>query len=331
MTEFRRDPIIGRWVIIAEERGKRPSDFTDEEYSVQRGFCPFCQGNEGWTPPEILAVRASKTGANRPGWQLRVVPNKYPALVTQGDLDRREFGLYEKMSGIGAHEVIIETPDHTVSLADLPLDHFCIVIESFKARLLALSKDARFELAIIFKNHGRPAGASLEHSHSQLIALPIIPKRVSEELQGALNYFLAKNQCIYCEIIRTELERCERVIDVSEHFILLAPYASRFPFEMWLLPREHSSHFERTSPDMLNHLADFMKKALLRMNQALASPPYNFLLHTSPFSDKSARYYHWHFEIIPKLSRIAGFEWGTGFYINPTSPEQATRFLKGSE
>jgi len=331
MTEFRRDPIIGRWVIIAEERGKRPSDFTEEEYTVQRGFCPFCEGNEGWTPPEILAVRDQPCATNQPGWQLRVVPNKYPALNTYGQIDRHDDDLFQHMSGIGAHEVIIETPDHNTSLADLSTEHFFQVIKAYQARLQALANDKRLELAIVFKNHGRPAGASLEHSHSQLIALPIIPKRVAEELQGAQTYFANKDRCIYCDIIKSELAAEIRVIDQSDEFVVIAPYASRFPFEMWLLPRTHSSHFEHIPEHILRALARFFQKQLTRLNQALSSPPYNFLLHTSPFADRSTAYYHWHIEIIPKLSRVAGFEWGTGFYINPTSPEQATLFLKGNE
>lgn len=328
MAEFRKDPIIGRWVIIAEERGNRPSDFTDDDYVVHTGFCPFCEGNEDWTPPEILAFRGRDTHKNKSGWRLRVVPNKYPALHIEGDLDKRGHGIYDLMNGVGAHEVIIETPDHTKSLSELPFSHFHEVILSYRLRMADLRNDPRLLYVIIFKNHGRAAGASLEHTHSQLIALPIVPKRVSEELNGAENHYILKERCIFCDIIRQELESDIRVIAQNELFVAIAPYASRFPFEMWLLPKNHMSHFEQMNDETLLSLSKILYNLLKQMNKVLDNPPYNYLIHTSPFNNKTIHSYHWHIEIIPKLSKVAGFEWGTGFYINPTSPEQATRFLR---
>lgn len=330
MPELRRDPIIGRWVIIAAERGKRPSDFGEVTYTVNTGFCPFCEGNEATTPPEILATRKNGSPRNGQGWFLRVVPNKYPALQIEGDLDKRGFGIYDKMNGIGAHEVIIETPIHQQTLVELEPSRFRDVIETYQIRMADLKRDPRLLYVIIFKNHGRAAGASLEHTHSQLIALPIIPKRVAEEIRGSENHFRTKERCIFCDIIRQEQEADVRVITRNEHFIALSPYASRFPFEVWLLPRRHESHFEDMTPKMVDDLSTIMQNILRKLDNALAQPPYNFLIHTCPFNDTYDRCYHWHIEIIPKLTRVAGFEWGTGFYINPTSPEQATQFLKES-
>ncbi|MFC1849966.1 galactose-1-phosphate uridylyltransferase [candidate division CSSED10-310 bacterium] len=328
MPEFRKDPVIGRWVIIAAERAERPSDFGKAEYQVNRGFCPFCEGNEQSTPPEILAFRKSGTAANTPGWKLRVVPNKFPALQIEGDLNRRGIGIYDQMNGIGAHEVIIETPTHGQTLIDLSPPQFEDVLLSFQLRMADLKKDTRFLYVIAFKNHGRAAGVSLEHSHSQLIALPIIPKRVAEEIRGADNHFRMKERCIFCDIIRQELETDVRIIEQNDSFIAISPFASRFPFEIWLLPKKHESHFEQISRENLTALSKILRNLLLRMNKVLDEPPYNFLIHTSPFNEEKKLSYHWHIEIIPKLSRVAGFEWGTGFYINPTSPEQATQFLK---
>lgn len=328
MAEFRKDPVIGRWVIIATERSDRPDDYGEKSYVINSGFCPFCEGNEDKTPAEILAFRAQSSTPNSPGWTLRVVPNKYPALQIEGNIDSRGIGVYDKMNGIGAHEVIIETPNHDESFIDLSPENFRKVLLSYQLRMLDLRNDKRFRYVIIFKNHGRAAGASLEHSHSQLIALPIVPKRVAEEISGAQKHYFLKERCIFCDIIRQEKESNERKIIENDDFIAIAPFASRFPFEIWLLPKQHESHFEKISAETLNSLASLMQNLLKRLKIALNDPPYNFLIHTTPFSEDFLVHYHWHIEIIPKLSRVAGFEWGTGFYINTTPPEYAAEVLR---
>ncbi|MCL6583088.1 MAG: galactose-1-phosphate uridylyltransferase [bacterium] len=328
MPELRKDPIIGRWVIIATERAKRPSDFISQPQERMKGFCPFCVGNEDKTPPEVLAYRQSGTRPNTPGWSVRVVPNKFPALKIEGELDKRAVGLYDQMNGVGAHEVIIETPDHDLSLANLPLENFAQVIQAYQDRVIDLKRDPRFQYVLIFKNHGHAAGASLDHSHSQLIALPVIPKRVVEEIRGTNTYYLYRDRCIICDIIHQELEMEVRLIDQNQHFIALAPFASRFPFETWVIPKGHAVYFEAISQDQLWALAQILKCVLQRITTALNDPPYNFLIHSAPFYEKEIGFYHWHMEIIPKLTAVAGFEWGTGFYINPTPPEEACRFLR---
>ncbi len=328
MPELRKDPIIGRWVIISTERGKRPSDFTFVEEKKKGGFCPFCYGNEDKTPPEIFALRPDNSPRDKPGWTLRVVPNKYPALRIEGQLNRQGAGIYDFMNGIGAHEVIIETPDHFKELATLELPAVRDVFWVFRERMRDLKQDVRLKYAMIFKNHGMSAGASLEHSHSQLIATPILPKRVIEEISGAKTYFDFKERCIFCDIIRQEIKDDIRVIYEEDYFIAIEPFAPRFPFETWILPKEHHSHYESTSDNLLEHLAVTMKTVLGKINQALNNPPYNFVIHTSPMQEQPLEHYHWHIELMPKLTRIAGFEWGTGFYINPTSPEDAAQYLK---
>lgn len=328
MPELRKDPIIGRWVIIATERAKRPSDFGAEQEIKKSGFCPFCNGNEDKTPPEVFALRHNGSSPDKPGWSVRVVPNKFPALEIEGDLNKRGEGLYDRMNGIGAHEVIIETPNHNASIADLSEDEITNVIKAFKSRILDLKQDHRFKYMLIFKNHGSAAGASLDHTHSQLIALPIVPKRVAEEINGSKTYYLYRERCIFCDIIRQEISAGIRVIAENPHFICIAPFTSRFPFEAWVLPKTHDVYFEDINHEESYSLAKIMKDILTRIKVVLNDPPYNFLIHSSPFYEKDISFYHWHIEIIPKLTKVAGFEWGTGFYINPTPPEEACKFLR---
>jgi UDPglucose--hexose-1-phosphate uridylyltransferase len=328
MPELRRDPIHGRWVIISTERGRRPSDFIPEERKPTGGFCPLCEGNENRTPPEVLAFRNNGTPPNSPGWSLRVVPNKFPALKIEGDLNREGDGIYDKMNGIGAHEVVIETPQHRETLATIPLKAVENVLWAYRERIIDLRRDQRFRYVIVFKNHGVAAGASLEHSHSQIIALPIIPRRVSEEIEGAKNYFLYKDRCVFCDILRQELQQKSRLISENKAFLSIAPYASRFPFETWILPKTHHPSFEHRDPFEYEQAAQILSDTLQRMNRVLDDPPYNYILHTSSMPELDNDYYHWHFEIMPKLTKVAGFEWGTGFYINPTPPEEAAAYMR---
>ncbi len=329
MPELRKDPVTGRWVIIATDRAKRPSDFVRKRVEIHgSGFCPFCYGNEAKTPPEIMAYRGDGSAHNTPGWTLRVVPNKFPALGIEGSLNRQGEGLYDKMNGIGAHEVIIETPDHSLTLASLAPRRVEDVLWAYRDRILDLKKDRRFKYILIFKNHGEPAGASLEHTHSQLIALPVVPKRVIEEVGGAREYYNFKERCIFCDIIRQEMDDQKRVIAENELFVSLAPFAPRFPFEMWIISKAHRSAFEESQKPEFEQLAAMLKDMLMRLDKVLDSPAFNYVIHTSPFPDVINDYFHWHLEIMPTLTKVAGFEWGTGFYINPTPPEEAARFLR---
>jgi len=329
LPELRKDPITGRWVIIATERAKRPSDFVRERVEIHgSGFCPFCYGNETKTPPEIIAYRSDGSTRDTPGWSLRVVPNKFPALGIEGGLNRQGEGLFDKMNGLGAHEVIIETPDHQKTLAMLPQRQIEDVLWAYRDRILDLKKDRRFKYILIFKNHGEAAGASLEHTHSQLIALPVVPKRVREEVDGALEYFNFKERCIFCDIIRQESESGVRVIADSPEFIAVAPFAPRFPFEIWIVPRTHQSAFEDSQKQEFEQLAAMLKDMLTRLDKVLDFPAYNYIIHTSPIPETPNEHYHWHLEIMPKLTKVAGFEWGTGFHINPTPPEESAKFLR---
>jgi UDPglucose--hexose-1-phosphate uridylyltransferase len=328
MPELRRDPVTGRWVIISTDRSKRPHDFqVTHVHPIGRDECPFCPGHEDLTPPEVLAYR-NGSAPNTPGWELRVVPNKYPALRVEGGLDRRGEGLFDRMNGIGAHEVIIETPDHAQTLASMGEAQIERVLSAYRDRIRDLKQDGRMRYILVFKNHGAAAGATIEHTHSQLIALPLVPDFVREELDGAGRHFAEKERCLFCDIVRQELEAGRRVVQESADVVALSPYAPRFPFEMWLLPKRHGARYEDASAHEYESLARMLKAVLTRLDRALEFPPYNLVLHTAPFSGDVLDSYHWHLEILPKVARTAGFEWGTGFYINPTSPEEAAEVLR---
>ncbi|MBK5294838.1 MAG: galactose-1-phosphate uridylyltransferase [Acidobacteriia bacterium] len=328
MPQLRKDPITGRWVIIATERSRRPTDFLRGPVVIQAAkMCPFCPGHEDKTPPEVLAYR-NGSQPNQPGWSLRVVPNKFPVLRVEGDLNREGNGMYDSMSGVGAHEVFIESPDHTVTLAELPEKVVEDLFWAFRHRVIELKKDSRLKYLLLFKNHGEAAGSSLGHSHSQLIALPVVPKRVREELDGAQKYFEFKERCVYCDIVRQEASDGERVVLETDHFLAIAPYAPRFPFETWVVPRRHASHFETIEAESMPNLAWMMRMLLRKMDRVLEKPAYNFIVHTAPVQEAAQAHYHWHIEVIPKLTKVAGFEWGTGFYVNPTPPEEAAKYLR---
>jgi UDPglucose--hexose-1-phosphate uridylyltransferase len=328
LPELRKDPISGRWVIIATDRAKRPSDFIRQPVPpASPGVCPFDYGNERKTPPEVLAYRNSG-GNDDPGWRVRVVPNKFPVLGIEGDLNRQGEGMYDKMNGIGAHEVIIETPDHSATLADLPERQIEEVLSACRDRVNDLKRDRRFRYIILFKNHGELAGASLEHPHSQLIALPVIPKRAKEETDSARNFYNQKERCIFCDIIRQERESGVRLVAETDRFTVIEPYAPRFPFETWILPRAHASHFEDSDGPTLQNLAWVLRTTLRKIDKVLERPAFNFIVQSAPVQEPFLDYYHWHIQIIPKLTKTAGFEWGTGFYINPTPPEESARFLR---
>jgi len=232
------------------------------------------------------------------------------------------------MNGVGAHEVIIETPNHRESLATLPEAAVVDVLWAYRERLADLKKDPRLRYVLIFKNHGEAAGASLEHPHSQLIATPIVPIMVQEELDGAERYFRYKERCVFCDIIHQERQQGARIISDHDGFLALAPFAPRFPFETWVLPSRHQAAFEEIQQPEMASLARLLGSILRRMNQVLLDPPYNFMLHTAPLQQEHLDHYHWHLELIPKLTKVAGFEWGSGFFINPTPPEEAAQFLR---
>jgi UDPglucose--hexose-1-phosphate uridylyltransferase len=339
MSELRKDLISGRWVIIATERSKRPDDFRPAAGSAARpaearGFCPFCQGNEGKTPPEVFALRDG-SAADGPGWRIRVVPNKFPALTPGTSPPKHAKGIFEWMEGIGVHEVIIENPDHDRELGDLPADHLRDVLWVFQQRIRAVEGDLHYQYVQLFKNKGKEAGASLSHPHSQLVATPIVPKRIKEEVYGAERLLRSLKECVFCRMLREEQAMGERLVYQNRDFAVITPFASRFPFEMAVYPLRHSPYFTALRNEELEPLAEAMKATLNKLKGTLADPAYNLVLHQAPSPALSSKnwpdidhIYHWHFEIFPILTKVAGFEWGTGYYINPVPPETAAGFLK---
>lgn len=340
MSELRWDPLKLHWVIIATERGRRPRDFQVEQQFGEFTSCPFCYGNEGRTPQEIFAIRPSGL-PNTPNWKVRVVPNKYPALRIEGELQSRGYGLYDVMNGIGAHEIIIETPDHDRQLADLTPAEITDVLIAYRTRYLDLRRDIRFRYMVLFKNQGIQAGSTLPHAHSQLIAVPLTPPVAATELRICREFYENKERCIFCDLIAFELAAGDRVVKEFANYVILTPYASCFPFELRLYPKKHAHDFALLSDAEMTDLAVAMKEMLVRLKNVLKDPPYNFILHTAPpqherlgkpeYWSSVAFDYHWHIELVPRLTQIAGFEWGTGFFINPTSPEDAAAFLREAD
>ncbi len=341
MSNFRRDPLKGTWVITENQRIRQPREFLIDRQQITMRLCPFCPGQESKTPVEVFALRPDNTAANKPGWQVRVVPNKFPLLRIEGELNPQATGLYQSMRGIGAHEVIIETPDHQRSLAQLDLAETTSVLQAYRARLLDLRQDSRFRYLQVFKNHGIEAGAPLPHAHSQLMAVPITPPVIRNELNSCREHFRSTGNCLICDLLAQEIADGKRVVFNDGRFLVLAPYASCFPFELRLFPLQHNHDFALQNDRELTDCARALQDMLRRLYRLLQDPPYNFILHTSPpiqphvgkpdYWETLARDYHWHIELVPRLSRIAGFEWGSGFFINPLPPESAAHFLRDTD
>lgn len=323
-------------MIVAPERAKRPTDFEKRgsELGEQRPEnCPFCAGNEEMTPPEI--TREPAPG----GWHVRVVPNKFVALQEYGDLGREAIGgFYDRMNGLGTHEVVIETPEHLMEIPDLPEEQVKRIVDTYIARLQDLMQNPRFRYVLLFKNHGKEAGASLLHPHSQIIATPIVPQEVRSSLNFAKSYYERKERCLFCDVMLAEIRSGDRIVEEDLGYVVWAPYDSRFPFELVVYPKCHSHDFTSLDDGQRWGLARILRRTLKRLTALLGDIPYNFVLKTTPnpvprpgkpgYWTTLPYDYHWRIAIMPRLTHVAGFEWGTGFYINPMPPEQAAAYLK---
>jgi len=341
MPELRRGATNHRWVIVAPERGRRPSDFERKgtELTEQApANCPFCSGNEDLTPPEIYRYPTS----DGEGWHVRVVPNKFPALQHYDELGREPInGVFDRMNGVGAHEVVIETPDHCTETPDLPEGQVVRIVETYIHRLKNLMENPWFRYVLLFKNHGKEAGASLLHPHSQIIATPIVPHEVRNSLNIAKAYYDRKERCLFCDIMLAELKSGERIVEDSDGFVTWAPYDSRFPFELVIYPRTHSHDFTTMDENQKRGLARTLIRTTKRLKTLLGDVPYNFVLKSTPnpisrpgkpgYWTTLPYDYHWRIAVMPRLTRVAGFEWGTGFYINPMPPEEAAQYLREVE
>lgn len=339
MPELRRDPVVGYWTIIATERGWRPVEFMPKKAADDRP-CPFCEGRESETTEEIDAFRRPGSSANGPGWDARVILSKMPILA-MGESAVESFaeGMYDLRDGVGRHEVVVESPHHRQDLDELEPAHVEKVIRLYLRRFQALEADERFNYALLFKNHGLVSGSAkdvIRHARSQIIGLPIIPKRVKEELHMTRMHFERRDRCVICDILRQEKADGSRRVAENASFFCFCPFAARSPFEMWILPKKHSPDFGHMDDTLVPDLAAILKESLSRLRVLLADPPFNYVMHTAPFRrSKKGIYwktiesdYHWHLQISPRLTQSAGFEWGSGIHINPTPPEEAAQLLR---
>lgn len=324
MAELRKEPIASRWVLTTTEHPRGPADYLPYKppYQAQetRTPCPFCPGNEAMTPGETFSWRPEGKR-----WAVRVVPNKFPFFRIEGDFDRRPEGMYDVMEAIGAHEIVVETPDHSQSLATLEPYQIEGILLAFQDRFIDLAKDSRFRHFLIQKNH---PGIFNRHPHSHLMAMPVVPKTIDEEIAGLLEYHQRKERCIFCDMVKEESSGKTRVILETAHFLVFCPYASRYPFETWIIPKAHSADFHKITKEMRRDLAVAMQSLFARFLRLLSDPPYSLVLHTSPVQRFHRDEYHWHFETRLRIGLREGFEWATGFFVNPTPPENAAAFLR---
>ncbi|MEA3255688.1 MAG: galactose-1-phosphate uridylyltransferase [Candidatus Altiarchaeota archaeon] len=318
MNELRKDYILDRWVIIAKERGKRPTDFVGGKADIKEGgLCFFCPGNEHTTPPEISRIEENKK------WLIRCFPNKFAATATEMKTFKGEL---ERISAYGRHEVIVETPEHDKCLGDLKVAHIAKVLDMYSERIAGNKKKRGIEYVLVFKNKGREAGTSLEHSHTQVVALGVVPTTVREEVEASKRYMEDKGNCPFCDIWKREI-KSERRIFEDKHTVAFAPFAPRFSFEAWIMPKRHVTSLEFLDEEERFSFAKTLKKLIYRLNSSLNYPPYNFYLHISPKRGDL----HFHLELCPRLSKWAGFELGSGLVINTMPPEIAAKHYRGME
>ena len=336
MPELRQDPATREWIVVATERAKRPLEFKTAPSAAREGrpqylaSCPFCEGNEEQTPPEKYAIRDGEP--NTRNWKVRVLPNKFPALVPMGDLTRRhEAEFFRKADGVGHHEVIVESPRHDLDLATMDIAHVELVVLAYRERYRELRKDPRVEDIIIFRNHGIAAGTSLVHPHSQLIATPVVPNLIRERFEAASNYYDDTGHSLQRVILDKELEVGRRIVDQNEQFVAFHPFASRQPFETWIMPRNLQPSFGNITDDECRRFASLLKRSLYRLYAGLNDPDFNFVIHTAPVRDEDQKYYAWHLQILPRITTPAGFEIGSGMSINSSLPEESAEFIRGIE
>lgn len=329
MPEIRQNIITREWVIIATERAKRPEDFAqaNPKKKVLPAFdekCPFCPGNEKLAPPETFRIPKGDS------WQVRSVPNKFSALSAVGEPGRKSEGIKRTINGVGLHEVLVECPEHDRTPALLTDLEYEKVIETYYHRYHALSSDARVAHVTLFKNHGERAGSSLEHAHSQIIGTPIIPPQVRDRMENALRFYDDTGECIQCSVIKDELRDASRVIEKTDHFVAVIPFAALTPFHMWIFPLRHEASFLDASPAELRDLAHLLRRILRKVYFNLENADFNLSIRTPPREATGLKYYHWYVSVIPRVTRVAGFEIGSGMFINVALPEKSAEFMRNA-
>lgn len=336
MAVLRRDPLSHGWVILTDDAQFVRESLRVEVPQLPADECPFCPGHEDRTPPEVAAYRPQGSAPNGPGWTVRSVPNQSALMHIEGKFDRKGEGLYDMMNAIGAHEVIVESPEHGARFCDHSPGKLAEIVGMWRDRFVDLTKDTRFRYIQVFRNYKAGAGAQLPHPNSQLIALPVVPRWVREEIDQAIEYWTLKERCIFCDMVAQD-RGGPRAIYENEYFVVIAPFASKFPYEVWFYPRDHSHQFSALTDDAREALADALHVVLPALANTLSDPPYNLIVHSAPVQPEKryhgARhklddFYHWHIELLPRVSMATGFEYGTGFYVNPVMPEDAARQLR---
>lgn len=327
MPEIRQNIATKEWVVISTERAKRPEDFKSvKEKKVlpeRSDKCPFCPGNEHMTPYETYVVKDEYNC-----WKIRVIPNKYPAVVQEGTVEYKLEGIKRYVSGVGSAEVVIESPKHNLVLPLMPENDIEQIIKIYKERYIALEKDKRIKMVIIFRNYGEQAGASIEHPHSQIISIPVVPFHIRYRIEEAMRYYDETGECVFCRMLNEELKLQERIVVETGHFVSFVPYAALAPFHMWILPRRHSESFSEITEAEITDLAKNLKLTLAKLYYGLDNPDYNFVIRSVPVNEKGKDYYHWYITIMPRLIKTAGFEIGTGMSINSSIPEENAKFLR---
>lgn len=329
MSTLRFDYTVAEWVIFAPLRKLRPHSngvVSAPPPVAAAATCPFCPGNEALTPPEIFSVRS---GPDPRHWQVRVIPNKFPALAIEDDHHRlQKAPMFRYMGGCGAHEVIIESPDHSLPLAKQPIEQVDRLLETARLRYVDLLRDSRFQTVILFKNHGERAGTSLPHPHWQLIATPVVPKLLRMKHAVAADYFDSNGVSLYQNMLDAELSDGDRIVESNDHFVAFVPYAAQHPFEVWIMPRRQQASFGDVTPDQRFWLAKVLSSVVVRLFSSLENPDFNLTIDTAPRGDDDKEYFRWHVRVIPRLSTPAGFELGSGMSINTVLPEDAAQFLR---
>ncbi|MFQ5863694.1 MAG: DUF4931 domain-containing protein [bacterium] len=341
VNQLRRDPITGRWTIIIENKydihqlvcNKLPRERTPE--NKKESHCQFCEGFETETPSEIFSIRLDNSQKNEPGWSVRVIPDQKPILQIYGDLNNRGVGMYDVLDGIGAHEQVIESPTHCTQIPDMDVNHIKDVLSAYRERILDLKRDERFRYVLVHKNYGEGNVETVNHSHSHIIATPITPTRVKTELMNAMDYYQYKERCIFCDVINQEITDKERIILQNEKYLAFAPFSSRAPFEVWILPKKHETFFEWNLEHTL--LASVLKEILSKISTIFNDPNYVMVLHSGPnmsagklrgYWKTLERDYHWHIEITPRFRGHTSFDLGSGFQINVVPPERAAAIIR---
>ena len=339
-NELRKDYLLDRWVVIATERGKRPTDFASQERQrTKSAVCPMCQGNEHMTPPAALVYLKSGKGIRKTrdendsrhkDWLIRCIPNLYPAFTPpKEELTQKQIMKGNNLaSAVGHHEVLVESPVHDEHPADARIPQLSLVVNAYIDRLCELSAKPYVKYVSIFRNHGLEAGASLSHAHSQIVATPSIPKIVKDELEASANFWKRNEKCAFCNILEKE-HKGPRFIMENSSFAAFTPYASINPLEFWIMPKKHETTLLEMSENEIKPFAEVLKACLNSLKRLENEPPYNFCFHLAINKD-AKDHYHWHLEVYPRLAIWAGFEKSTGMYINTVTPEAAAESLKNT-